>query len=142
MAYCSLQDLTDRYGERMLVALSDRGELASTEPDAALFDRAIGDAAAAIDAYLAARYALPLASTPAIVRDIALRIAIYNAHGQTVSEKVKDDYKEALRQLQQISAGTMKLDVAGIEPAAAGGGAVILSETERPITAKSMKGWI
>lgn len=142
MPYCTVEQLTERYGEALLVSLSDRGEVATGAVDADLFARAIASADALIDGYLAARYALPLASTPAIVADLSQRVSIYYAHGQTASEKIRDDYKEALRQLQQISAGTMRLDLAGVEPAAAGSGAVIASSPERPLSAGTMKGFI
>lgn len=142
MAHCTIDDLTDRYGETLLIQLSDRGGAVPVAPDANLFARAIADADALIDGYLAPRYALPLAATPAIVTDIAQRIAIYNAHGQTVAEKIRDDYRAALAQLKDIASGAIVLDVAGAEPASSGSLEVRTNQPARPITAATMKGYI
>src|SRR5690606_36496575 len=105
VSYCTLQELKDRYSERMLVDVSDRGDAPSGEIDTALIDRVIGDADALIDGYLKVRYALPLASVPLLVKDLSLRISIYYAHAHVASEKIKRDYEEALVTLKHISQG-------------------------------------
>ena len=142
MAYCTVAELTDRYSQSFLVQLSDRADTPAVGIDTGLFDRAIADADALIDGYLKTRYALPLASTPPIVKHISQRVAIYNAHGQTVADKIRDDYKLALGQLKDIAAGTIKLDVAGVEPEASGSLEVLTNEPGRPFTADKMKGFI
>ena len=65
--YCTLAELKDRYSERLLIELSDRGEVPVTIVDVALFNRAIADAGALIDGHLKLRYALPLAEVPRLV---------------------------------------------------------------------------
>lgn len=142
MPYCTVEQLTERYGAAMLIALSDRAEVPTGAVDADLIDRAIADADAVIDGYLKVRYALPLASPPRLVTDFSLRIAIYNAHAHVAAEKIVADYKEALRQLQQIAAGAMRLDLAGAEPAGSGSSEVRTNNPERPMTAETMKGYI
>ena len=142
MAYCTLADLLDRYGVALLLAVSDRGDVAPTEPDADLVARAIADADARIDSFLFARYALPLADVPPVLKDISQRIAIYNAHGQVASEKITADHRDALKDLENIGKGIMRLDVAGAEPASSGGSEVLTNEPERPLTAESLRGYI
>jgi phage gp36-like protein len=142
MPYSTVAELTDRYSAQMLLDLSFRGDTEPTVPDTALFDRAIADADAQIDGYLKVRYQLPLASVPRLITDLSLRLSIYNAHGQAVSEKIMNDHREALRTLGLISKGEIKLDIAGIEPAGGGTQGVTTNEPERPITAKTMKGYI
>lgn len=142
MTYCTLANLTDRYGAQLLIEISDRGEAASDTIDEALITRAITDADALIDGYLATRYKLPLASIPAIVTDLSQSIAIYRAHARVADEKITDDYKSALRILAQISAGVIKLDVDGVEPAASGASEVRTNNPERPLSAATMKGYI
>lgn len=142
MPYCTTDQLTDRFGQALLLQLSDRGDVVPEEIDADLFARAIADADALIDGYLAARYALPLETVPAIVTDLSQRIAIYYAHGQTVADKIAEDYKFALRQLADLSAGRMKLDVAGVEPAGSGGGSVTVNDAERQMTPANLKGFV
>jgi phage gp36-like protein len=142
MPYCTLDQLTDRYGEPLLVQLSDRGPVPAVVPDADLFARAIADADALIDGYLKARYALPLSPVPALVTDLSQRIAIYNAHASSVGDKIKADHEMALKQLKDIASGLSRLDAAGVEPAASDAAEVLMSEPERPLSATSMKGWI
>lgn len=142
MAYCTLQELVDRYSQRMLVEVSDRGDAATDVVDQALVDRAIADADALIDGYLKVRYALPLASVPRLVKDLSLRIAIYYAHAHVAAEKVKRDYEEALTTLKHISQGLIRLDIEGAEPAASGASEVRTNQPARPMTAATMKGYI
>ncbi len=142
MAYCTQADLETRYGTSLLTQLSDREATPSGAIDADLVARAIADAGALIDGYLAGRYALPLAETPALVRDIAQRVAIYYAHGETVSDKIRADHEAALRQLREIAGGTITLDAGGTEPDASGGGEVVTNVPERPFTPASLKGFI
>jgi phage gp36-like protein len=142
MPYCTQADLETRYSTAMLVALSDRGATPTGTVDAAFVARAIADAAALIDGYLKGVYALPLAATPAVVTDLALRIAIYYLHGQSVPDKIRQDHEQALRQLRDIAAGVLKLDAAGLEPAPSGASEVLTNEPVRPLTAGSLSGYI
>jgi phage gp36-like protein len=142
MAYCTLQSLTDRFGEARLIGLTDRGEEASGEIDETVVERAISDAEAAIDGFLKVRYALPLADVPAAVTDLALKIAYYNLHLDAVSEKVNADYQEAMKTLRAIAAGTFRLDVAGIEPAGSGSSGVRTNDRQRDMTPDNMKGFV
>lgn len=142
MAYCTLQELTDRYSARMLLDLSDRGEAAAEEIDAALIDRAIRDADALIDGYLAVRYALPLASVPRLVTDLSLRISIYYAHAHVAADKIKADYEAALKTLRDIAGGLIRLDLDGAEPPPSGASEVRTNEPQRPFSAATMKGYV
>lgn len=141
-AYCTIDELEDRYGLPLLLQLSDRGEIAPEAPDPALFDRAIADASALVDSYLAARYLLPLATVPDVVVDLCQAIAIYKAHPSVAADKIRADYQDALKQLQQIAAGVMRLDVAGVEPTTSGVSEVRTNDPCRPLSPSSLKGYI
>lgn len=143
MPYSSLQLMSDRYGERTLVALTDRTYPATGALDLAVVTRALADADAMIDGYLAVRYGLPLASVPALIENIAGSIAIYNLHVAAPDPKVQADYDQALRTLRDVSRGDIRLSVAGIEPPAPGtGSGVRVTDRERPMTADNLKGFI
>jgi len=142
MAYASQSDLVERFGERMLVDLTDRADQPAGVIDAAVVARALDDADAMINGYLAARYSLPLATTPPLVRDLALAIAIYKLHRDTVSDKVRQDYSDALKALSLIATGGIRLSVAGIEPPASGNTGARVTDRQRPLTADSLKGFI
>lgn len=142
MPYCTIEQLEARYGRKFLIELSDRADVAPTDPDATIFDRAIGDAGGLIDGYLKPRYALPIVGTvPPLLVDLSQRIAIYNAHANVASEKIRKDYDDAIGTLKQISAGTIRLDAAGVEPAGSGSNGVQITDRERPFTEENLKGY-
>lgn len=142
MPYTSQADLTDRYGERLLVELTDRGEVATGTVSTDAVDRAIADADALIDGYLGVRYALPLAATPPLVADIARAVAIHKLHVYTPSEKVEADFRHALKMLDDIAAGRLRLPVAGVEPEGQGGSGARMTDRDRPFTGDNLKGFV
>ena len=142
MGYCTLADLIAQYGEPMLIEATDRGTEATGTVDETAIARAIASADALIDGALKVRYALPLASTPALVNDLSMTIALYRAHANVASEKVRKDYEDAMRTLSQISAGAVRLDIAGVEPASSGSSGARITDRDRPMTPENMKGWI
>lgn len=142
MTYCTLQQLSDRYGPSMLVALTDRGAVATGAIDDAIVSRALADTDAMIDGYLAGRYVLPLAEVPALLTDLAQVIAIWKLHPSATDPKIKDDYEHALRSLREIGQGVIKLQVAGVETAGTGGSGARITDRARPFTETNMKGFI
>lgn len=143
MAYCTQADMVTQYGEVLLRDATDRGDIASGSIDGAAVSRAIASADALIDAALAVRYSLPLAVTPALVNELSMTIALYKLHSSVAPEKVRKDYEDALAQLRQIAAGTLKVaDRAGEEIAGDDDEGVVTNEPERLLTNESMKGYI
>jgi phage gp36-like protein len=140
--YTDLEQLTDRFGTPMLVNLTDRGTPQTGMVDSDIVDRAIADTDAMIDGHLAGKYVLPMAEMPPLVADLAAMIAIYKLHIYTPGEKIVDDYKQALRSLEKISLGTIKLSVAGVPSASGQGSGARMTDRERPLTAQNMKGFI
>jgi phage gp36-like protein len=141
MAYCTLDMLIDRYGEPFLREITDRADMATGEIDETAIGRAIDDAQAVIDGYLKPRYALPLVDVPALVTQLAIKLAVYGAHVGTAAEKVRRDYDDALKVLAQISTGAVRLDVAGVEPAGSGSQGVRITDRDRLFTAENLKGY-
>jgi phage gp36-like protein len=143
MTYATLAQLIDRVGEPMLIDLTDREEVAVGAVVVAVIDRALADADALIDGYLAARYQLPLAVTPALITDVAQAVALWKLHVTTPEDKIKLDYDAALKTLREIAQGLIRLpDAQGLEPASSGASGVIVTDRERPFTADNMKGFI
>lgn len=108
MTYATQQNLIDRFGEDELIQLTDR---ASTgDIDATVISRALGDADATINGYLAARYTLPLeAPLPEILERLACDIARYALFDDQVTEIVEKRYKDAIALLRDVSAGRAEL---------------------------------
>jgi phage gp36-like protein len=142
MAYASLAQLTERFGDRMLIALTDRADVALGVVDTSVVDQALADADAVINGFLTGRYKLPLAQTPDLLADLAQTIAIWKLHTSAADPKIETDYKEAMRSLRDISTGAIRLNVAGVEPAGTGGSGVRITDRERPLNADDMKGFI
>ncbi|WP_457650938.1 gp436 family protein [Profundibacter sp.] len=142
MAYTTLSKLTERFGERMLVALTDRGAVATGTIDVAVVDSAIAGSDAMIDGYLGGRYSLPLSNTPRLIEELAEDITIWKLHVSEPDPKIEKDYTAAIRTLDRIASGTIRLDVAGVEPAGTGGTGVRITDRERPLTASNLKGFI
>ncbi|UGA45960.1 DUF1320 domain-containing protein [Bradyrhizobium quebecense] len=142
MTYTSQDDLVARYGTDMLVDLTDRASPPAGAIDASVVARALADTDAMIDGYLKGRYKLPLDAAPPTLRDLAEVIAIYKLHRDTAADKIRQDYQDALKTLTLISNGTIRLDVAGVEPASSGASGVRTTDRQRPLTEKTMKGYI
>jgi phage gp36-like protein len=142
MTYTTQSQLLDRYGDRMLIGLTDRAYPATGVVNAATMIRALADTDAMIDGYLAARYALPLASTPTMIVDIAEMIAIWKLHTAAPDPKIEADYKGALSTLRDIAKGDIRLSVAGVEVAQPTTAGVQIVDRARPFTEENMTGFI
>lgn len=109
MSYATLADLTAQFGDHEVIALTDRNR--DGIPDQPLADSALQRASDTMDAYLAARYVLPLAVVPHQLVDVCCDIARYKLCGAEVTETeaVRLRYKDALKTLELIRDG--KIDI-------------------------------
>lgn len=137
MTYALQADMQIAFGDDELIQLTDRADPPVGAIDAAVLTRALEAADGEIDSYLAARYTLPLASVPTILRDCAIDIARYRLHDRGVPDLVKDAYKDRIAWLLNVSKGIASLGINtdDIAPASAGlpemtsGGRVFARET-------------
>jgi phage gp36-like protein len=112
VSYCTQQDLIDRFGEEELIQLTDR-TIPATAIDATVVAAAIGDADNTINGYLVGRYELPLASnSPELVRP-ASDLARYFLYGNQVTEEVETRKKDAIRYLELVGMGKIKISIDG-----------------------------
>lgn len=107
MEYATREDLVDRFSEAELAPLEDLGN--SGSPDAGVSARALSDAAAEINSYLAVRYALPLPSVPEALVRVACDIARYRLHQNAPTAEVKARYEHALKWLEDVRDGRAAL---------------------------------
>lgn len=118
-AYCTPQDLIDRFGEDELA------QLASLSPgmiDTARVQRACDDAGDLVDGYLRARHALPLSAIPRLLVKLSAAIARFELHlggDRQPTDQVKQDRDAAIAFLKDVAAGRadLGLDAGGAEPA-------------------------
>ena len=142
MTYATLGHLLERFGERMLVQLTDRGSPATGEVDEDVVAAQLANTDAVIDGFLLGRYALPLAETPPLLVDLAQVIAIYKLHPFEPDAKIEKDYRDALATLDRIATGKVRLPVAGVEPPSSGASGVQTIDRERDMTPENMRGFI
>ncbi|MDD1534565.1 MULTISPECIES: gp436 family protein [unclassified Bradyrhizobium] len=142
MTYATQAELVERFGETMLIDLTDRVDPPAGAIDSGVVTDALADTDAMIDGYLLNRYQLPLATTPALLNDLAKAIAIYKLHRDSVSDKIRADYQDALKTLKQIADGVVRLNVAGVEPASSGATGVRVTDRPRDFTPDNLKGFI
>lgn len=141
MAYATRQDIEDRYGSDVLPWIENPADPDGDEiVDEEAVNRAMSDAAAEIDPYLAVKYVLPLTENPDLLVRLSVDIAIYritpDALGST--EERRQRYDDAVRTLKSIATGTMALGLS--EPPASMGGGVVISGPERIFSRKTMAG--
>lgn len=132
--YCTVADLSARFGEDELASLVHPYAIDSPEAQVAL-DLVRQDASAEIDSYLASRYPLPLASVPPVLTRLACDLARYYLYDDAATEQVRKRYEDAQALLKKLATGVVSLGVpAAQEPPA--NGEVVLVEGESPFARK------
>ena len=125
MTYANQQDMVDRYGTARLTSLTDIETPAVGGIRTAMLAAKLADADAEIDGYLVGRYALPLATFPAILKVHACSIAWYRLLGSVADEAARRDYEDATAYLQRVARGDIGILAPSAAPAAEGIGPVI-----------------
>lgn len=131
MPYATVTDLQDRLGEPRLAQLTDLDDPPLGMVNASVAQKALDDAEAEIDGYLVGRYALPMASAPAVLRVHACTIAHYRLLGAQADEATRKDYEGVLKYLQAVAEGKVLLmspDQAVTPP---GAGTVMFSTSDK-----------
>jgi phage gp36-like protein len=118
MPYAVAQDVIDQFGEREVLALTDRANVGVVDAD--LLGRALADAGAEIDSYLVGRYTLPLAGSFPLLKRYACDITRYLLSGSEVTEveTVRNRYKDAVRFLEAVRDGKIRLGADSVGQAA------------------------
>lgn len=115
MPYCTQSQLEERFGLAELVQITNHEDPAATTVHAGRVARAVEDIDALIDAKLAGRYALPLASVPNVLRNLANDLVRARLFEERITEHVANREKFALKVLDEIATGKVQLglDLAG-----------------------------
>jgi phage gp36-like protein len=109
MPYATLSDMIAEFGEREVVALTDRDNIGYI--DTPLLEDRLDKASAEIDTYLVGRYAVPLSIVSPLIVTYTCDIARYRLSGAQVTEvdTVRNRYKDALRFLEAVRDGKIDL---------------------------------
>lgn len=100
MPYVTQEDFEEAFGRRELEELLHEG----TD-----FKRVEADACGVVDGYLAARYSLPLASVPALVKGWALDVTRFRLWDEHAPEEVRRRYDDVMTQLRDLARGLISL---------------------------------
>ena len=112
MPYATTEQVTERHGADAVLLLTDRD--GDGVADTGAIERALADASAEIDTYLAAKYQLPLSETPAVLTRLAADIAIYRL-ALSADKRIKEHrvrYDDAVALLRRIAKGEASLGLA------------------------------
>lgn len=111
MPYATPQDMMNQFGERELTSLTDRENVGVI--DEALLLKALESAEGEINAYVAAKYELPMVNVPVIVRDYACDIARYRLCGAEVTETevIRTRYEDAIKFFARVAKGDVTLGI-------------------------------
>ncbi|VWB82146.1 hypothetical protein BLA13014_03783 [Burkholderia aenigmatica] len=107
--YATVEFMTKRFGQREVIALSDREQ--TGEVDSTVLADALDEASAEIDTYLAGRYALPIDPQPKMLAGTCCDIARYRlCGGETVmTDEIDKRYKAAIAFLKLVASGDVTL---------------------------------
>jgi phage gp36-like protein len=109
MTYAVKQDMIDRFGEREVIALTDRANTGAVND--AVLGIALAQADAEIEPYLIGKVKLPFVTVPKVLAGYACDIACYRLTGAEVieTETVRNRYKDAIRFLEHVAKGVISL---------------------------------
>lgn len=127
MTYATESDLVERFGFDELAQRTNRED--GSTIDTVVLGRALADADAEIDGYLATRYTLPLSSTPTVLVRLASDLARYQLCGDKVPDSVRQRYVDAVVVLKRLASGDVQLAGITAIPAAGGSGNAVAVRT-------------
>lgn len=111
--YLSIADFIARFGLDEVVKMTDAD--GSGRIDRAFLTQKLADAQAEVDAHLAGRYLLPLATVPAIVALIVADLARGRLYPRGAPEGVDTAARTAATYLTRIQSGAMPLSIPGAD---------------------------
>ena len=110
-AYVTPTDLLDEFGEREMVSLTDVAADRTGEFVPAVAQRGCDRANAELGAALAARYKLPLASVPELLRYLARDLAHFYLYQTEPPSWVQVRFDTARKTLRDIQTGALPLGI-------------------------------
>jgi phage gp36-like protein len=137
--YATPDDMTTRFEAAELTQLTDQAMTGVV--NVAAVTAVLAEADNRINGYVSGRYQTPINPAPALLTDIACDIARYRLYKTTAPDQVVARYNDAIKQLEAISKGTLKLDVLGLSPAASGSSAPIFTSPDRVFTRDTLGGF-
>lgn len=109
MAYASQANCVDRYGEDAVIVATDRDNTGSI--DTTVLGKALGDADAKINSYVAGLPGYPFDPAPDVFEQIAVDLAMYFAArpATAATKEQKDRYDDAIKYLTAVGKQQIRL---------------------------------
>lgn len=128
--YATQADVAAIYGQDALTVAADRDGDGAADPGVA--DEALTQASELMDSFIGSKYALPLPSVPAVLRQVCVDIALYKLAQRpgSMTEEIKDRNDAAMRWLRDLADGRVTLGI-DQSPPSAGGGIQVVSNPRR-----------
>lgn len=139
MPYATQQDLEDRFGQDEILALTDFDR--DDAVDAQTLTLAQSDTDAEIDGYLADRYAVPLASVPQRLVQVACDIVRFRLYRHDVPDDVQRLYDSAVDWLKGVAAGKWPVPGLTEKASASSAGMPQVSAGDRVFTRDELSGF-
>jgi phage gp36-like protein len=153
MSYANVADMQARYPNRDLVQITNEDPTVQSV-NTTVLGTFLGDASDEIDAYLEARFALPLSDPPAILTRLCCEIAMFHLNALRPIHDLadtKDKYENAIEFLGEVRDGklTLGLSADNQEPADPASPAVVVDQNfggdpglpQRVFTRGTLKGF-
>lgn len=111
MPFATKPDMLARFGEREVIALTDRDNVGAM--DDAVLQQGLDDADAEISSYISGRYTLPFVSAPKPLVGYACDIARFRLTGGEVvcTDDIQTRYDYAIKFLRMVARGEITLGV-------------------------------
>jgi len=137
MAYSDVSDIRKLIPETDLIQLTDDDGVGVVDQD--ILYEAIDQADREIDAYLGARYPVPLDPVPELIRNLSAQMAVWHLYGRRnlMSEVWESRYKNAIRLLDLIRRGEIAIGATAGETSSPSAG-VRYAGNEKVLTDLSM----
>ncbi|MFT9215750.1 MAG: DUF1320 domain-containing protein [Acetobacter malorum] len=113
MAYATVDDMTNSFGEDELITVTTPRGVERTVIDPDQVNTAIGVASDEIDSYLRRRYAVPLVSVSPKMLQVCCVLArwvLWSKTDTAPSDSMRADRKDAIAWLGNINSGSVTLD--------------------------------
>lgn len=142
MPYATQSEFSEAFGAQLTIELTNLEDPTATTVDATVMTRGLTRASALIDSYLSGRYALPLSTTPEVIKTLCLDIARYYLGHNAEEKDVRQRYEDALKVLEQIAKGLLNLGLPPVdEPTALPQGSPKFSSPDPVFTRDSLRGY-
>jgi phage gp36-like protein len=139
MLYATKQNMIDRFAEQELIQLTDRANPPAGAIDDTVLNKALADADATINDHLQGRYALPLSVVPLSLERMACELARYYLYDDHPTDTVRTKYEDAIKFLEAVSKGVIKLGVDAQDQSAPVVGTPQTAAPERQFNQETLK---